>query len=210
MTDLTEPVPPAPVSPPPAPVPPGWEGILDDDERILWQGQPVRGVDWAALADPRSAFGLFFAGFALFWTLTARQMAGSGSAFPFFGLPFLIVGLHMAVGRVFWDAYLRARTHYTLTDRHAFIATSSLGKRRLDRFALDAQTPLVLEIGPPGSVYFGESAIRHSVSGMGRHGRTRSFTERRRHGFERIADARAVYQLLREATARLSPADKHA
>lgn len=207
MTDLAEP---ALSAPPPAPVPAGWDGILDADERILWQGQPVRGVDWAALVDPRTAFGLFFAGFALFWTVTARQMPGTGAVFPVFGLPFLLVGLHMAFGRVIWEAHLRARTHYTLTDRHAFIATSTLGKRRLDRFALDAQTPLVLEIGPPGSVYFGESAIRHSVSGAGRQGRTRSFTERRRHGFERIADARAVYQLLREATARLSPADKHA
>ena len=29
--------------------PPGWQGILDEGEQILWQGQPARGIRFETL-----------------------------------------------------------------------------------------------------------------------------------------------------------------
>ena len=85
--------------------PPGWEGLLDDDEEILWQGRPSGGVVVRGSDIFESVFGLFFAGFAIFWISMASSMGAPRNApgifqlFPLFGLPFLAVGLHMVCGK---------------------------------------------------------------------------------------------------------------
>jgi hypothetical protein len=202
MTELREPQAP---TPPPAPVPAGWEGILAPGERILWQGRPEPGVDWAALVDFRTPFGLFFAGFALFWMWMAGRMGAPGP-FPLFGLPFLLVGLHLAFGRLIWDAITRRSTHYTLTDRTAFVATAPFGKRKLERWALRPGMALVLDDAAPGSVWFDQVATPY-VTHLGP-GRSRRYygprSTSRRIGFDRIAEARQVYGLMRQALANLS------
>lgn len=201
MTELVEPVPPPP---PPAPVPEGWEGILAPGERILWQGRAEPGVDWPALIDMRTPFGLFFAGFACFWMWMAASMGAPGP-FPLFGLPFLLVGLHLAFGRVFWDALTRRSTHYTLTDRTAFIASAPFGKRKLERWTLRPGMALVLDDGDPGAVWFDQITTPYS-SNFGP-GRSRRYygprSTSRRIGFDRIAGARQVYGLMRQAIAAL-------
>jgi hypothetical protein len=201
MTSQPEPPPPA------EPLPPGWEDILQKGERILWQGRPERGIAWSELVDPKTPFGLFFAGFAAFWIYTAASMGrgtGIGGVFPLFGIPFLLVGLHLAFGRVFWSAYARGRTHYTLTDRTAFIATEVMGRRRLARHDLGPEMALTLDDGDPGAVWFGEEVTHHpgGFRGAGSSRRYRApSTTRRRIGFERIAGARRVYRLMTDALA---------
>lgn len=187
-TILAEPVPPPP---PPAPVPHGWEGLLAPGERILWQGRPQGGVVWSGLIDPRTPFGAVFAGFSIFWVATAATLAPRsggviGMVFPLFGLPFVAVGLYLLAGRLFWDAYLRSVTHYTLTDRAAFIATAAFGRRRLERVELQPGMRLTLDEGAPGSVLFGAGPVR--------------FQNGRRQpagfGFRRIGEARQVYGMM--------------
>lgn len=185
--------------PPPLPVPAGWEGILQPGERILWQGRPAAGFRGADLLDKRTPFGLAVAGFALFWMATAAAMAGPGPfgwAFPLFGLPFLLIGLNMAVGQPLRDALRRRGTFYTLTDRAAFIATQGPGARRLDRYPLGPGFRPTLDDGDPGSVWFAEAEdqTRRGWRGTGASRRYASVTVgRRRIGFEAIPDARGVY-----------------
>ncbi|SMY06823.1 hypothetical protein [Flavimaricola marinus] len=182
---------------------PGWEGILDDDETILWQGQPVGGIDWSALIDVQTVFGLFFTGFAMFWvSMTADMTQDIGNApvifkfFPLFGLIFVGIGLNMVIGRHFWSAYQRHRTYYTLTNKAAYIATQVLGNRKLNRYGFSEMTATTLTDNDPGSVHFAEKQTTYTRR---RNGRTTSGTYRSPVGFERISDARQVYRLLREA-----------
>ena len=182
----------------PAQHPPGWEGLLDRDEVILWQGRPsgavvVRGSDIF-----ESVFGLFFAGFAVFWISMASSMGTPRSApgvfqlFPLFGLPFLLIGLHKAFGRFFWQAYVRSKTNYTLTNKRGFIATAVLGHRKLKSYPVGDE--LELEQGPRGdTLWF--AARRYSR--RNRNGRRRTYTKRI--GFELIEDGRRVMRLAREA-----------
>ena len=180
--------------------PPGWEGLLADDEHILWQGRAGHGVIWRDLASFQTVFGILFAAFAFFFLSFSSGMfrganapGGFGLMFTLVPMFFIAVGLYTAIGRLFWDSYLRGTTHYTLTDKAAFIASAPFGRRKLDRYPLREMKRITLDDDTPGSVWFGEKISVH----RGQHGRTSvSVTPI---GFRRIDDHREVFSLLNEA-----------
>ncbi|MCR8726606.1 aspartate carbamoyltransferase catalytic subunit [Frigidibacter sp. ROC022] len=196
----------------------GWDDILDPGERILWQGRPRGGVIWTDLLSVQSVFGLFFAGFAVFWVLGAASITGgfhrmSGPDvfrfFPLFGLPFVAVGLYMVVGRLFWDAYLRGRTWYTLSDRTAYIATDTLRGRKLERYPIEPDTRLILNDGEIGNLWFAERVV-HRAGGYTGTGSSRRYRGPRTTvhpvGFRRIESPRRVFALMRDAQAAMNGA----
>ncbi|WP_127105531.1 hypothetical protein [Pararhodobacter zhoushanensis] len=186
--------------------PPGWEDILAPDEHILWQDRPQTGIVWSDLISPVSIMGVFFTGFSIFWVTLAASMVPAGDPvfrlFPLFGLPFIAVGLYLLVGRLFWDAYVRQRTWYTLTNRKAYIATDVLFGRSLKPFDLREMNSLALDDSAPGTVWFHSQAYTRrsfrTASG-GRSGGSRRQTTVVRTGFRRIPDARRVYRLITDA-----------
>ena len=95
--------------------------------------------------------------------------------FPLFGLPFFFIGYYSAFGHIRWDAYLRSKTHYTLTKKRTFIATDhpSKGKLLIDR-DIDADMTITLKVDPLDSVFF----------------------QGARHGFKRIEDGRCIHKLM--------------
>lgn len=163
-----------------------WAGILDEGETILWQGRPNGDVVVSLTTVASSLFGLAFAGFALFWMIMAAQ---AGGFFWMFGLIHFSVGVLLAGGPLFWDAFRRRHTWYTLTDRRAFIATDlPLKGKRLESYPITADTPLSLEEDPRATVYFA-AGLRRGSNGKKRHTKI---------GFERIDDGREVYRLMRD------------
>lgn len=161
-----------------------WAPFLDADETILWQGRPETGLRLKPKALTTSAFGVFFLGFALFWTYMAGSAGGSG-IFPMFGLPFIAIGLWLVLGTHVYDMYRRARTHYTLTSKRAFIATNVLS-RKLDYYIVLPTTPVSFHPDPPASIYFAKEE-RQNGDGV-----TLEDV-----GFERIDDGAHVYELIR-------------
>lgn len=170
-----------------------WATYLDEDETLLWEGAPGRGIRVRPANIVMSLFGVFFFGFAVFWTYMAGSMGGSddplGGAFALFGLPFVAVGAYLLIGQYFWDAYERSRTRYALSSHRAFVAKQTFG-RQLRTFPIRPETEIELQPGPEGSIYFAKE-----VTYGGKHGRTR---HEKKHGFEFIADADAVYRLIRD------------
>ncbi len=165
---------------------PGWEGILDPGEDILWQGRPDARVVWKVGHIFSFLFGLVFAGFAVFWMVMASQAPGG---FWMFGLIHFSVGLGIAIGPPFWGAWRRRHTWYTLTDHRAFIATDvPFVGRRLKSYPIDGDTVLGFDSGAPGSVWFAHE-----------YRRTKNGSRRVGIGFERVPDAQAVYAKIREA-----------
>ncbi len=109
-----------------------------------------------------------WAGFAIFWNATVWMAPfgngggdGPGLFFKLWGLPFLIVGLYLIVGRFFHDAYLRKRLVYAITDRRVMTLRgarfSSLDIARLPRLDLDEHRDgsgtIAFESGP--SMFYG-------------------------------------------------------
>lgn len=160
---------------------PGWQGILDDDERILWQGRPEPGLRIGA-SDLRDALPALFAlAFLLFWLTMALSVGG--------GFMFIVVGLiafcsvtYKLFRALFLPAWGRARSWYTLTDRRAIVASDiPFQGRRLVSYQLDAGSMLEYVAGDPPSILFGP------VVG----------DPRDRPGFRFIKDADQVMALLR-------------
>ncbi len=163
---------------------PGWEGILDTDERILWQGRPNAGLALRSNDILVAVFGLCFSGFAVFWM---KMAASAGGSFWAFGLIHFTAGLAVACGALFQPSIRRKFTWYTLTDQRAFVATALPWRRRtLDSYPITANTALRFRDGRLPSIEFATQTIP---------GRKRS--HKKPIGFERIEDGADVYRLMR-------------
>jgi hypothetical protein len=183
------PLPPTPVSA--ARIEPGWEGILDPGERVLWQGRPD-GAMRADLSDIRRAvFGAVFAAFGLVWTVAVvRQGVPNGLmalVMPLAGLAFAALGVNLATGGVPFGVLRRRSTTYTLTDRRAIVATEWLGRRTLRSYPLGPDSHATLDDGPRPAIRFATGFAQIEDG-----------SRRTRHGFTHLgSDARQVYDLIR-------------
>lgn len=159
---------------------PGWQGLLEDDERILWQGRPEKGVRWLDGDLSGTFMGFVMVCFALFWMF---QAAKGGTAMWIFGFAFLLVGGRQMISGNIIPAYIRSRTWYTLTDRRAIIATDMpVRGRSLTTIPITPDTQVTLEPGQPGSILFGPTII----------------ARRRGEAFLLIEGAENVLRLIRE------------
>jgi len=106
-----------------------------------------------------------------------------------FGLLHFSVGFYLLVGIHFWKAHTRRRTHYTLTNKRAFIATNPVfGKRSLNSHLIGSHNEISLHEGETSDVYFAKEVRRMNRS----QGVETPF------GFEDIHEGRKVFALLRE------------
>lgn len=164
---------------------PDLSGILHKGERIIWRGRPSTRIHLRAYDVLMILFGLFFAGFALFWIIGARA---AGAGFWQFGLIHFGVGIAIIATPLIWLPFQRARTSYVLTDQRAFIITElPLIARKTDIYPLRSMTELSLKEGNPGTAWF---ASRHNWSNS---------RPVRRIGFEFIPDAANVFGLINRA-----------
>ena len=128
---------------------------LESGESLLWSGRPRQGVvfrksDWFMVP-----FSLLWGGFAIFWEVSAVS-GGAPFFFALFGVPFVLIGLHMIVGRFFVDMRQRARTYYALTNSRVIII-GGLFSRTVKSLALRTLSDVsVSEIGDrSGTITFG-------------------------------------------------------
>ena len=125
----------------PLPIPP--------DETVRWTGEPPSGLIWRPSDLVLVPFSLLWGGFALFWESMVIS-AGAPLIMMLFGLPFVCVGLYLIVGRFFWDANVRARTRYAVTDRAAYIVMDGF-RGAVRRFAGAALGDVGIERKDDGS-----------------------------------------------------------
>jgi hypothetical protein len=180
---------------------------LRPDEKLLWSGQPPKGIRFRAADFLTIPFSLLWTGFAVFWEANAIAL------FPFpcfalFGLPFVLAGLYIVLGRFFVDALQRDRMCYGVTNERVVIISELLSKQHMIIISellgkhvksLDLRTlqSVRLEKWPDGSgtITFGPAYIppwRYHILGIGV-GRYIPPM------FERIPDAKSVYETIREA-----------
>jgi hypothetical protein len=150
-------------------------GEIGPNERLVWSGQPLPGVRFTASDAFIIPFSVVWGGFAFYWEYSVWHI-GAPLVFRLWGIPFVLIGIHITVGRFFTDAMTRAKTVYALTDQRAVIIVSFLGHRV--RSVDLAATP---EIALSG----------HTIT-LGRANRGRN--QQRPPQFEFLPDARVVYE----------------
>lgn len=172
--------------------PPGWDGLLDPGEQILWQGQPDGRFRFGPAHAVLAAFGAVFAGFALVWMILAAQ---AGGLFWTFGLIHFSVGLAIMLGGPLAGPFIRRRTWYTLTDHRAFIATHlPLQGKRLKSYPITATTPITFAEGDVSTIHFATEQTR-----------TKRGLRQVPVGFDQIPEGRKVLALIRQVQAQSAP-----
>jgi len=103
------------------------QSTLSPGEKLLWADRPKGGIvlhGYDVFAIP---FSLMWGGFAIFWESTVLRTQG-----PIFmklwGIPFVLVGLYMIIGRFFFDAKKRSNTVYGLTEDRIIIKSGIFRK----------------------------------------------------------------------------------
>lgn len=139
---------------------------LESEERVLWTGQPERRAyvwrgSWYMIP-----WALLWAGGVFAWEATAIQMmlgtvGCPGLCMVVWGIPFVLLGTHLLIGR-FWVAAREARrTCYAVTNRRVLLRTGAF-EPALIAFPLRSLPYLQLfrEPGGRGSIQFTPPTLR--------------------------------------------------
>jgi len=167
---------------------------LESGERLVWTGQPRKGLIFRSFDAFMIPFSALWLGFAIFWTYTALR-GGAPFFFAAFGLIFVGVGLVLLFGRFYLDARMRANTFYAITDRRVLILS---GMKRINLTTLNIKNLDVIEYSEradgSGSIYFGGKGPMSLVgSSMNWYPGVKIIPM-----LDQIAEARVVYMKLME------------
>lgn len=116
------------------------EFTLEPDEEIRWEGRPAPRCytfrHWR-----HSCFGLLFLSICVYWQSLGLDMAEEYELFwlAWLPVPFLLMGLYLAVGHLLQARLEWNNVCYTITDRR-LMAQRGLLSRRLDSLALQEIT----------------------------------------------------------------------
>jgi hypothetical protein len=180
-----------------------FQPYLLTGERILWTGQPKQGFALRPADSFLIPFSLLWAGFALVWNIAVWTFPSSGEQpdllFKLFGLPFLIIGIYMIVGRFIHDAAIRKAIRYAVTDQRALFLRrskfSSLELSRLPKLELtegrDGSGTIAFQNEPSLFNYAQSGAMSLWVPSLSAASQ-----------FFKIENPRHVYQLIRDNSAR--------
>ena len=130
---------------------------------LRWTGHPAGGIRVSPLDIITIPFSLLWGGFAIFW----EALAIRSHFWPLilWGIPFVALGLFMIFGRFFWDAYVRSKTTYAITNDSALIVQAAPGGG-LVRVNLATVSNIKLKVAPngSGSIIFGDLPMTATAS----------------------------------------------
>jgi hypothetical protein len=131
---------------------------LEPDEELLWSGAPRHGLVLRSSDIFMIPFSVLWGGFAIFWEVAVIS-SGASIWFVVWGVPFVVIGLYMMIGRFFLDDLMRRKTSYAVTDRRIVIV-SGIRQRQIKSLDLRTLTDVSLtELSRgEGNVTFGPVA----------------------------------------------------
>ena len=174
---------------------------MENDEKILWKGQPKQGLllnTYDVFLIPFSIFIAMQGVFAIYYLLTT----GIRLADLLWVVPFFTIGFGILVLRFFYAANRRAKTHYCITDQAVYIARGKEEKRiPLLQFRLATFHEIK---GGYGTIFLGHANDHvRQYEGMAHLlGKRRQFWEERPNippMLEKIPHVKKVYRILANA-----------
>src|SRR4051812_19654659 len=168
---------------------------ISGGERLLWFGRPRQGLMFRPADALLIPFSLMWGGFAIFWEAMVVR-TGAPFFFKLWGIPFVLVGLYLIVGRFFADARQRTRTIYAVTNERVIIV-SGLFRETVTSLNLHMLSDISLSEKSDGSgtVSLGPSSPYGWFASSGWPGGRQYMPP----ALEGIPGARAVYETIRQA-----------
>ncbi|HEY3854676.1 MAG TPA: PH domain-containing protein [Verrucomicrobiae bacterium] len=174
---------------------------LDPGEHLLWIGKPRSGIRTRSQDVFLIPFSLMWGGFAIFWefmAITGTQKMRHPSPFApsIFGVPFVLIGLYLIVGRFFVDAKMRARTFYGVTNERVIII-SGLFSQQVKSLQLRtiSDVSLTEKSDGSGTITFGPTPFGNFFGSGSWPGGNRNAPP----SFDMIEHAKEVYETIRRA-----------
>ena len=166
---------------------------LSAGEKLIWSGQPRTGVCFRKQDALLIPFSLIWGGFAVFWEISVFR-SNAPIFFRLWGIPFVLVGIYLIIGRFFVDAKQREKTFYAVTNSRIIIF-SGLFSRNIRSLNLKALPELNLDESSDGSgtILFGPIYSMMQNPGGGWPASGKYYTP----AFEMIKNVRQVYDLVR-------------
>ncbi len=180
------------------PLPEVIRDLLEEDEQVLWHGQPQRRLSLTGIDLFLIPFGLLFVAVVVGAAVAGPGPQNNPIMVWLFTLLAGSVGLYAAFGRLFHQLAWRRCTHYAVTDRRVLLVAGNR-KPIVASFELDQLGHLRLSQGKGGrgTIRFqrfpGEAfnPLGGSAEQIDPRWPTRALVD--------IPDARAVYDLIRQA-----------
>ncbi|MDT3737717.1 MAG: PH domain-containing protein [Denitratisoma sp.] len=170
---------------------------LSTGESVLWSGQPRQGIILRGTDAFMIPFSLLWGGFAIFWELSVIN-SNAPAFFVLFGIPFVLIGIYLIIGRFFFEAKRRARTYYAVTNERVLIVSGLFG-RKVQSLNLRTLSDLSLSEtkGDEGTIAFGGGSPFGSMFGgfSGWPGMGAYLGPR----FELVANAKTIFETIRGA-----------
>lgn len=168
---------------------------LSAGEKILWCGQPLGGIRLRKQDAVLIPFSLLWGGFAFFWEAGVIH-SNAPFFFRLWGIPFVLVGLYLIVGRFFVDSQLRKKTIYGVSNQRVLIV-SGFFSRNFRSLNLKTLSEINLSENADGSgaITFGPNYSLMQNPGAG----WPSYARDRPPSFELIERVRNVYEVIRRA-----------
>ncbi len=114
-------------------------GELEAGETVLWSAQPRQGIILCSSDALMIPFSLLWGGFALSWEYEVIS-SDAPWLMAFLGLPFVVIGLYLIAGRFYYDAMLRKKTFYGITERRIIMLSGIWKKQALYISIIDIES----------------------------------------------------------------------
>ena len=136
-------------------------GMLHPGENLLWTGRPQKGRLFRREDRYMIPFSLLWCGFAIFWEISVIK-SRAPLLFRLWGIPFVLVGLYITVGRFFVRSFQEKNSRYALTSQR-IIAQNGKTRKVLDLLNLPGMTVNLNNDGS-GDILFGENAVAQQTA----------------------------------------------
>jgi Bacterial PH domain len=165
---------------------------LAPGEKVIWQGKPIQGIRFS----PQDFFIIPFVVLWLFMVIfipaTAKSNQAEGNTPILLFIPFIFIGLYMAVGRFVFDIFTRRNTNYRLTSERAIIDSGIFRKTtRSINLKATGEVSISTKKNGSGTVVFGSGSGRFAAFPRNWPGISQYLPP----AFDGIDDAKHVYEL---------------
>lgn len=133
-----------------------FSDLLFSGEQVLWTGRPRTGWKFKKSDLPIVGFAIIWCGFLAFWYSMVYLM-DAPVLFLLFGIPFVLVGIYLLLGRFYIDARRRNHTFYIITDQRIMIRTGIYTMEiESIHFKKMGEPKLVVESNLTGTIHLGK------------------------------------------------------